>query len=73
MSFFTQKGHPAPQKAEVLHEKMTKNWQKVDQKNEKPPQKTRSFARKNENRPTYEDFEKKKIEKKSRTPTSTNF
>ena len=37
MYCFTQKDHPAPQKAEVLHEKMTKNWQKVDQKNEKPP------------------------------------
>ena len=69
MSFFTQKVHPAPQKREVLHEKMTENWQKFDQKNEKPPQKTRSFAWKIENRPTFLDFE----EKKSRPPTSPNF
>ena len=39
--------------------KMTKNWLKVDQKKEKPLQKTWSFAWKIENRPTYEDFEKK--------------
>ena len=66
--FFTQKDHPAPQKAEVLHEKMTKNWQKVDQKNEKPPVKPEVL------------HEKLKtvlpmgiLKKKSRPPTSPNF
>ena len=46
MSFFTQKDHPASQKAEVLHDKMSKNWQ-IYQKNHPAPQKTRSFAWKN--------------------------
>ena len=63
-----QKDHPTLQKTEVLHEKMTKNGLKFDQKKEKPPLKGRSFAWKIENRPAYGDFEKK-----IRPPTSLNF
>ena len=67
--FFTQKEHPASQKIEVLHEKMTKNWQKKVPKRAPSPAKTWSFAWKIENRPTSGDFEKKN----SRPPTSPNF
>ena len=70
--FFTQKDHPPPHKPEVLHEQMRKNWQKRYQKEHPAPLKTWIVAWKIKNRPTYWDFEKKKIEKKSRTPTSPN-
>ena len=69
MYFFTQKYLPASQKTEILHEKMTKNWQKSSPKKAPSPAKTWSFAWKIENRPTIGDFEKKKIS----TPNFTKF
>ena len=39
LSFFTLKDLPASQKTEIVHEKMTKNWQKRYQKEHPPPQK----------------------------------
>ena len=42
--------------------KCQKNDKKIDQKNHPTPQKTRSFAWKIENRPTYGDFEKKNLD-----------
>ena len=71
--FFYSKRPPSPAKSWSFEWKMPKNWQKIDQKNEKPPQKTRSFAWKIENCPTYGDFEKltkkcqKKVPKRART------
>ena len=59
MYFFTQKYLPAPQKTEILQEKMTKKWQKSSPKRARTQARTWSFAWKIENRPTYEDFEKK--------------
>ena len=67
-----RKEHPPPQKPEVLHEKMTKNGQKRYQKEHPAPLKSTSFAWEIENRPTYGDFDKKKMKKKSRPPTSPN-
>ena len=57
LSFFTQKYLPAPQKTEILQEKMTKKWQKSSPKRARTQARTWSFAWKIENRPTYGDFE----------------
>jgi len=38
--FFTQKDLPAPQKTEILHEKITKKWQKKVPKRAPSPAKT---------------------------------
>ena len=60
--FFTQKYLPAPQKAEILQEQMTKKWQKSSPKKARTQARTWSFAWKIENRPTYGDFEKKNLD-----------
>ena len=68
LSFFTQKDLPASQKTEILHEKLTNNWQKSSQKEHPAPQKPEVL------------HEKLKtvlhlgiLKKNSRPPTSPNF
>ena len=53
--------HPR-KKLKFCMKKCQKIEKKIDQKNHPAPQKTRSFAWKIENRPTYEDFEKKNLD-----------
>ena len=46
LSFFTLKDLPASQKKEILHEKMTKNWQKKFPKRASSPAKTKVLQEK---------------------------
>ena len=71
-TFLPKKTTQPRKKLKFCMKKCQKNDKKIDQKNHPTPQKTRSFAWKIENRPTYGDFEKKN-EKKSRPPTSPKF
>ena len=60
--FLLKKTTQPRKKLKFCMKKCPKNDQKMDPKNHPTPQKTRSFAWKIENRPTYGDFEKKNID-----------